>query len=355
MIEPVVPGSVGHTPHAERKKKLIRRAARDYSQRWRGLFQVAFLLLNFVIGVQFYLFVRYHETGGKGLAVSRPPGVEGWLPIASLMQLKAFLLTLEIPAVHPAGLFLLLAFISTSLIFRKTFCSWLCPVGTASEGLWLLGRRLFGKNPALPRWADIPLRSLKYILLGLFLYAVLGMPVDDIRAFLQSPYGLIVDVKMLDFFRFLSLTGLVIIGAIVALSIPIKNFWCRYLCPYGALLGLFSKFSPTRIVRVPDACIDCGKCTKACPSLLSVDKLIQITATECTGCYQCVAACPVEGALNMRFGKKRILSARLMAMGLAAIFLGFVGTAMVSGHWQTSIPADVYFELVPNARQFTHP
>ncbi len=353
--DPVAMRFARHAPASERKKKLIRRVTRDYSQRWRGLFQIAFLLLNLVIGVQFYLFVRYHESGGKTLAVSRPPGVEGWLPIASLMQLKAFLLTFEIPAIHPAGLFLLLAFTSISLIFRKAFCSWLCPVGTLSEGLWLLGRRLFRKNIALPRWADIPFRSLKYVLLGLFLYAVIGMPVDGIRAFLESPYGLIVDVKMLDFFRFLSLTGLVVIGVIIGLSVLIKNFWCRYLCPYGALMGVFSKFSPSRIVRVPDACVDCGKCARACPSLLAVDKLIQITASECTGCYECVTVCPAEGALDMRFGKKRILNARLVAIGLAAIFLGFVATAMVSGHWHTNIAPSTYFELIPNAQEFSHP
>ncbi len=354
-IDPVAKRFVPHASGSERKKKLIRRLAPDYSQRWRGVFQIAFLLLNLAIGVQFYLFVRYHESGGKTPAVSRPPGVEGWLPIASLMQLKAFLLTLEFPAIHPAGLVLLLAFIAISLVFRKAFCSWLCPVGTLSEGLWLLGRRLFKKNFALPRWADIPLRSLKYVLLGLFLYAVLGMPVDGIRAFLESPYGVIVDVKMLNFFRFLSLTGLVIIGVIVGLSVLIKNFWCRFLCPYGALLGLFSKFSPSRIVRVPDACVDCGKCAKACPSLLRVDQLIQITATECTGCYECVAVCPAKGALDMRFGKKRILSPRLVAIGLAAIFLGFVATAMVSGHWHTRISPDLYFELIPRAQDFGHP
>lgn len=343
-------------PGPERKKKkLVRRRVPDYSQRWRGLFQIAFLVLNLGIGAQFYLFVRYHESGGATLPVSRPPGVEGWLPIASLMQLKAFLLTLELPAIHPAGLVLLLAFISISLLFRKAFCSWLCPVGTVSEGLWLLGRRLFKRNLSLPRWVDIPLRSLKFILLGLFLYAVLGMPVEGIRAFLESPYGLIADVKMLNFFRFLSLTGLMVIAVLIVLSVLVKNFWCRYLCPYGALLGLFSRYSPSRIVRVPDACVDCGKCTKACPSLLPVDKLIQITASECTGCYECVAVCPAEGALDMRFGKERILSARLAAIGLAAIFLGFVAAAMVSGHWHTNIAPDLYFELIPRAEEFGHP
>ena len=208
------------TDKEPKKKRLVRRASPDRSQRWRGFFQIAFLVLNLLLGAQFYLFVRYYETGGKGFHVSRPPGVEGWLPIASLMQLKMFVMTLQVPTVHPAGLFLLLAFVSMSLVFRKAFCSWLCPIGTLCEGLWMAGKRLLKRNVVLPRWVDIPLRSLKYVLLGLFLYAVLSMPVDGLRSFMESPYGLIADVKMLNFFRFLSVTGVAVIFVLIVLSRP---------------------------------------------------------------------------------------------------------------------------------------
>ena len=65
--------------------------------------QIAFLLLNVWIGVQFYLWVRYFETAGATRYVSRPAGVEGWLPIAALMNLKLLALTGSIPEVHPAA------------------------------------------------------------------------------------------------------------------------------------------------------------------------------------------------------------------------------------------------------------
>ena len=157
------------TRSAKSKKKLTRRTTNDYSQKLRFGIQSAFLLLNLWIGAQFFLWVRYYESGGATLRVSRPPGVEGWLPIASLMNLKAFLLTGTVPAVHPAGMFLLMAFLGMSLLLRKSFCSWLCPVGTVSEYLWKLGQSTFRRTFALPKWLDIPLRSLKYVLLGLFL------------------------------------------------------------------------------------------------------------------------------------------------------------------------------------------
>jgi polyferredoxin len=101
----------------------------------RRTVQLAFLLLNLWIGTRFYIWVRYFETGGASLYVPRPAGVEGWLPIAALMNLKALVLTGVVPDVHPAGMFLLIAFLTISLVFRKAFCSWLCPIGTLSE--WL--------------------------------------------------------------------------------------------------------------------------------------------------------------------------------------------------------------------------
>ncbi len=321
----------------------------------RRTIQLLFFALNVWIGVQFFLFVRYFENGGQGLRVSRPPGVEGWLPIASLMNLKVLLLTGSVPQIHPAGLFLLLAFAGISLLLRKAFCSWLCPVGTLSEYLWKLGRRTFRRTFSLPRWADIPVRGLKYILLGLFLYAVLSMPVPAIQDFLGGPYGIISDVKMLNFFRFLRVAGTVILGILVIASIFIQNFWCRYLCPYGALMGFFSMLSPAKIRRAADPCIDCGKCAKACPSLLPVDKLITINSAECTGCLECVAVCPAEGALALSLPSKRPIPAWLMAAGITCLFLGVAGYARLAGYWHTEIPDQVYLELIPHANEFGHP
>ena len=337
------------------RKKLARRAGPDRSQRLRRLVQLAFLALNVWLGVEFYLFVRYYETGGRTVWAGRPPGVEGWLPIASLMNLKVLLLTGQMPRLHPAGMFLLIAFLAMSWLFRKSFCGWLCPVGTLSEYLWRLGRRTFGRNYHLPRRLDIGLRSLKYILLALFLFAVVSMPVPAIRAFLEGPYGMVDDVKMLNFFRFLGLTGGLVVMLLVVGSVFVENLWCRYLCPYGAMMGLAALASPLRIRRETSLCIDCGKCTKACPSALPVDQLITIQSAECTACLQCVAVCPAAGALIMAAPGKRPVPAWAIAAGVAVLFLGVCGYAQWSGHWRTDLPSQVYENLIPHANEFTHP
>ncbi len=342
-------------PERAAKKKLVRRAAPDRSQAIRRTVQIAFAALNVAIGVEFYRWVRFYETSGATPYAARPAGVEGYLPIAGLMNLKAAILTGHMPTIHPAGMFLIACFLGISLLFRKAFCSWLCPVGTLSEALWKFGRKVFRGNLRVPRWLDIPLRGLKYLLLAFFLYAVGTMSAEAIGEFLASPYGIIADVKMLNFFRFLGTTAVVVIAALVALSVLIQNFWCRYLCPYGALLGIASLASPLRIRREAEPCIDCAKCAKACPAGLKVDKLIQIRSAECTACLECVAVCPAEGALFLAAPRKRRVSPWAVAAGVAALFLGTVGYAKLTGRWETRLPQHVYQELVPHADEASHP
>lgn len=351
-------------PHAN--KKLIRRLGADRSQRVRHVVQGAFVVLNAWLGLEFYLWVRYFERGGAGLYVERPAGVEGWLPIAGLMNAKYFFATGQVPAVHPAAMFLFLGFVAMSLLLKKAFCSWLCPVGTFSEVLGAAGKRIFGRNVQLPRWADLPLRGLKYLLLAFFLFIIGGMSAEALDGFMRTPYGLMADVKMLNFFREMGTTAVVVIGLLVLGSMLVRNFWCRYLCPYGALLGLVSLLSPVKIRRDQETCIDCGKCAKACPSGLKVDQLVQIRSAECTACMACVASCPAENALALALrprkaespaGRWRGRVARPLAVAgvLAYVFLSAVLVARATNHWRSDMPREVYLRLVPKVNQFGHP
>ena len=348
------------------KKPFIRRFGRDTSQRTRHIVQGLFLILNGWLGIQFYLWARFYESGGAGLSVSRPAGVEGWLPIAGLMNTKYLLVTGRVPAIHPAAMYLFIGFMLMSVLLKKAFCSWLCPVGTFSEFLWRVGRRFFGRNLRLPKWFDIPLRGLKYILLALFVAVIGVMSAEALDGFMQTPYGLLVDVKMMNFFRDIGVTAAVVIALLMLLSMLVQNFWCRYLCPYGALMGLASLLSPVKIRRDADACIDCSKCSKACPAGLAVDQLVQIRTVECTACMACVSVCPAQDALQLALPPRkaptaaqrwqfRSLTPLAAAAVLAYLFFGVVLLARATNHWQTNLPEEVYMHLVPRVNQLTHP
>jgi polyferredoxin len=165
----------------------------------------------------------------------------------------------------------------------------------------------------------------------------------------------VADVKMLNFFRYLTTGAAVTLGVLVIASVFVQNFWCRYLCPYGALLSIPALLSPTRIRRESEPCIDCGKCAKACPAILPVDKLVQIRSAECTACMACVAVCPAEGALQLSLPRKRAVPAWAVAAAVLAIFVGTYSYAQYMGYWETHLPDRVYRDLIPRAHEFDHP
>jgi len=326
-----------------------------YPRHW---VQFALLAITLAIGAQFAVFV-YQAQNLDQVTVQRPPGVEGFLPIGALMGWKLFLTTGTWDPIHPAAM-VILGF-STVICFalRKSFCSWLCPVGTLSEWLWRLGRRLAGHNLQLPIWIDIPVRGAKYALLGFFIWIIVQMDAQAIAGFLQSPYYKMSDVKMLHFFtRMTALTGTVLLFLIFG-SLFVRNFWCRYFCPYGALMGLLAMSGLTHIRRSADTCIDCGRCTKACPYHLPVERKHKIQSPECTGCLDCVRACPVRGTLSLKtFGTRgRHLTELWVGLAIVLAFVFSISTARVTGHWQSRMTTREFQSLVMqiDAPRMTHP
>ena len=325
----------------------------------RFLVQLFFLALVLWIGAQFHFFVRWLESGGMENFTSRPPGVEGFLPIGSLMSLVYFIQTGDFNMIHPAGFFIFLAVITISLVFGKSFCSWVCPIGLLSEYIGEFGakieKKLFGKELKLPKLLDYPLRSLKYIIMIFFVYSVFTMSADELKAFLDSPYNILVDVKMYYFFARITTFSLTVLAVLFLLSIVIRNFWCRYLCPYGALLGIFSLLSFVRIKRNAETCIDCGLCAKACPHHIKVDKVKTVISDECTSCMQCVDACPVADTLELRtaIGNKKINKKRVGII-ILLIYFSITGYGLLSGKWQNNIDKKTYLELYQNINQYNH-
>lgn len=341
------------------KKRKIIRNDENKIQNWRFLVQTLSVLLSIWIGIEFYLFVQYLESGGKTIFIERPPGVEGYLPISSLMSLRYFFATGEIHWAHPAGLFIFSAIVLVSLVFGKSFCSWLCPIGFLSETLGAFGDKIFKGKIKLPRVLDYPLRSLKYLLLAFFLYVIFFvMDIVSLKLFLDSPYNQVADIKMYYFFAHISRFSLTVIVVIAVLSVIFKNFWCRYLCPYGALLGIMGLLSPYKIKRNSSSCIDCGLCDKACPAFIKVAKSNYVVSDECSMCLSCVDSCPVKDTLYVKniFGKSKTKS-RYVAIGIVSVFLLVTGLGMISGNWKNKIPLEKYFYHIEkiNTSEYSHP
>jgi ferredoxin len=146
-----------------------------------------------------------------------------------------------------------IAYFALPLLFAlavgRVFCSSVCPLGAMQDVVLI-------KAVKLPRWLDRALRALPFVYLGL---AVLLAATGSL--FIICAYD-----PFVPFFRiagpFFMLTAG---GVMVALSLFIGRPYCRFLCPYGALLGVLSRFSLTGVTITPDECITCRLCEDACP------------------------------------------------------------------------------------------
>lgn len=315
-----------------------------YVQPLRMLVQIAFLGLSLLIGFRFYRFIQAVQQGLD--TVARPAAVDAFLPISGLFGTVAWLKGGGINPVHPAAVVIFVTVIVVSLLLRRAFCSWICPVGTVSEWLWKLGFNKLQRNWLPPRMLDLGLRSIKYLLLAFFLFSAVSWSLPMLQGFLSSGYHAISDVKLLQLFRSPSVTTLAVVGLLVALSIPLRNPFCRFVCPYGALLSLVSLASPLAVQRDLKKCVSCGVCSQVCPSRIDVMHANRVNNPECLGCWRCISHCRVNTALSMRAFGRLVVPGILFVLLVVLLFWGGTRLGKASGHWDSVVtPAD-YRELM---------
>jgi len=234
----------------------------------RRLIQLGFLALT-LVGV---FVVRGHA--------------ERWCPLggveAAYMYLRQGDLTCSLGI---SNFYILGGVLLLTLLVRRVFCSYACPIGTISE--WLQGgaRRLGIRPLRVPYRLDRALALLKYPILGVILYFTWTVGELVFRGY--DPCYALISRHGEDITHW----AYVVSGGIVVASLFLLLPFCRWLCPLAAVFTPFSRFGLTRIQRNPDTCTDCGACARVCPMAIPVDKLQEVTAARCTSCFECTIAC----------------------------------------------------------------
>lgn len=317
--------------------------------------QSLFALFCLFAGWKFHSFYLWTLDPGTQAYVARPAAVEAFLPLGALVSLKRLFLGAEFDTIHPAGLTIFIAALLISLLLRKGFCGWICPVGFASNMAERFSRKT-GILLSLPAWIDIPLLSLKYLLLGFFGYLIIwNMDLEALTDFHRSSYNLISDAKMLHFFlQPTPLAGTIMLGLIL-ISFVLRNFWCRYLCPYGGLLGLLALISPFQIKRASETCIDCRKCERACPASIAITQKNTVRTAECIGCLECIQACPVQNCLTLAVPGKKATNPLFLPGCILGLFFTCYVIALISGHWHTEVPEEAFQHYYRMIDEIGHP
>ncbi len=314
----------------------------------------SFSFLAVWAGYEFRLFLSSLETGKF---FPRPPGADSFLPISSLMNIRYFLSYGEVHRAHPAGFFFLAGALFVSWFAAKSFCGWVCPFGFLSEILLNLRKLILKRDFEIPRPLDYFLRSFKYLILFFFVYVIfVSMDLISLVSFLDSPYNKISDIKMYYFFAKISFFAAAVIVSLIILSFFFNFFWCRYLCPYGALMALAGFFSPFRIKREKQTCSSCQACRASCPHRIDPMKNAFVFSDDCSSCLMCVSACSSRKSLLLGNCVSSLkISPFIVPFFIAAVFALLKIYAVKSNLWQNNIGQEEYKVLMGNMSKLQHP
>jgi polyferredoxin len=206
--------------------------------------------------------------------------------------------------IHASSVILMYAVFALSILFGPVFCGWICPFGSFQEFIGKIGRKLFGKkyNAFIPKEIDNILRYIRYFVLALVIYNT----ATTAKLVFQNidPY-----YALFNFFtNEVAITAYIALAVTVLLSLFVERPFCKYMCPYGATLGIFNLFRIFKIKRNKSSCISCNSCDKACPMNIEVSSSNKVYNHQCISCLKCTSenACPVEKTVELRVlgGKK---------------------------------------------------
>ena len=296
-------------------------------QNLRRISQGIFLLIFL------FLFVQTESKGNDALGY----------PVKIFLDFDPLILTTTILSAHTAekAFYLSIALIVVTLLLGRVFCGWACPLGTLNNLMGALKKARPGEKTRNWRRAkyyvlifvlvsssftlqlvgimdplSLLIRSLSLSIYPLFNYGV--------RAFFDALYDLnirgLVDMSeslysllkksvlsfQQPFYKQSVFIGFLFFG-IMALNLLERRFWCRYLCPLGALLGILSRYSLLKRT-VSEGCNSCGACAPVCQGNASPDRKGEWRDAECFYCWNCDDVCP-QNAVSFGFAQRKVTAA----------------------------------------------
>ena len=259
----------------------------------RTVIQIIFLVVTILIGLR-------HIMPGES---SKGGAFDVFCPFGAIETLWSYVTNGQtLITTSLLNFSIILGVLGVSFLAGRAFCGWMCPIGTLQDFLADISSRIFKStkiqsatnNFSLPYRISVRndawLRSLKYLVLAIILLASTWL--------IYPPLWEICPARALFSFQLTTPLLWSVLITFVITSLVNRRFWCKYLCPLGAILAPFNKIAPLRLVLNQNSCTNCVRCEFACPMDIP-DLINNLRSAECIECLECLETCNEQDALNL--------------------------------------------------------
>ena len=235
------------------------------------------------------------------------------------------------------------AILPATILIGRFFCGWMCAFGAMGDGIYALSRRIFRRRFRIGEKADRLLKNVKYIWLVL-LIAVWSLGLSVWRS--ANPwdaFGMLWTPGSLPDFAYVAASlwpALLVLALIVVASFLGERFFCRYLCPLGAVFSLVSRWRITSIRKPRTQCGKCRVCTNSCPMGIPLYQKDTVRSGECIHCFACVSACP-----------RKNVSLAVSGDDIRPVVAGTMAVAVMTGVYYAGSFATKAMAVTPAATQ----
>lgn len=260
----------------------------------RTSIQSIFFILVLLISIN-------HQLEEKGLSIPliASASLHSICPFGGVVSIySVFTEGVFIQKIHESSFVMLGIVIFLGILFGPIFCGWVCPLGSVQELIGSLGRKIFKSkyNRFIPYKFDKYLRFLRYLVLIWVVYVTAHTV--ELKFLNVDPYHALFNFWTSE----VAIGGLIVLSITLLASLFVERPWCKYLCPFGALLGLTNFISIFKIRRSVATCISCKKCNNSCPMNIEISDKKAVINHQCIRCLECTSeiSCPIDDTLMLK-------------------------------------------------------
>src|SRR5574344_333525 len=215
-----------------------------------------------------------------------------------------------------------------TMVMGRFFCGWICIFGLYKDFIYMIGNKVFKIKYKVNKTLDICLKYAKYLVLILIISlvwtSIITLPSDIM------PWDILMSLFTI------TNIGTYIIGLIILLlvtigSLFIERFFCRYLCPLGAIFSILSKLRIIKIGKERSVCGLCKACSLNCPMGIDLNNTDLVSSGECINCFRCVGICPKNNA-KVVIDDKKVNEYAVTLVALSAFSGLYIGSNSITSN-----------------------